>query len=392
MNPAIAVPAFNRPASLARLLAALAAADVAPGTTLLIAVDCPADDRHAAANAEVLAAARAFRWPHGPLEIVAQPAPLGLVGNVFFCGAAAERFGAVVLLEDDLLVSARFHAYARQALAVYADDERLAGLSLNAPWFNGFTHQPFVPLLDDGDVFFLQLSTPHGQVYTAAQWAAFRRWLAAAAPDAGASAVHDLFHAFPADDWLSTKARYLADTGRLYVYPRESLTTNTGEPGTHFDRATAFFQVPLQQRRRDFRFLPLDEAVAVYDGFYELRPDRLDRLTDRLHGYEYDVDLYATKPARRLTADFILTTRPCRRAELTFGRALWPLEANVIASVPGRGIALARRVDVLTDDAATRAAQQANDDYFARYRRPGRRRQWRGALARWRYRGLLGEK
>jgi len=389
MNPAIAVPAFNRPASLRRLLASLAAADVSPGTPLLIAVDCPADERHVPANTEVLAAARAFRWPHGPLEVVAQPAPLGLVGNVFFCGAMAERFGAVVLLEDDLLVSARCHAYARQALAVYGDDERLAGLSLNAPWFNGFTHQPFVPLLDDGDVFFLQLSTPHGQVYTAGQWAAFRRWLAAAAPDAGAAAVHDLFYTFPADDWLGTKARYLADTGRFYVYPRESLTTNCGEPGTHFDRATSFFQVPLQQRRRDFRFLPLDEAVAVYDGFYELWPDRLNRLTDRLRGYDYDVDLYATKPARRLTADTVLTTRPCRRAEATFGRDLWPLEANVIASVPGRGIALARREDVLTDTAATRAARNANDAYFGRYRRPGRTQQWLAALARWRFRRLM---
>jgi hypothetical protein len=389
MNPAIAVPAFNRPASLARLLAALAAADIAPGTPLLVAVDCPANDRHAAANAAVLDVARAFRWPHGPREIVVQPAPLGLVGNVFFCGAVAETYGAVVLLEDDLIVSARFHAYARQALAAYGDDERLAGLSLNAPWFNGFTHQPFAPLLDDGDVFFLQLSTPHGQVYTAAQWAAFRRWLAAAGPDTGAAAVHDLFNAFPADDWLGTKARYLADTGRFYVYPRESLTTNTGEPGTHFEQATPFFQVPLQQRRRDFRFLPLDEAVAVYDGFYELLPARFDRLTDRLRGYDYAVDLYATKPPRLLTTDHVLTTRPCRRAKLTFGRALWPLEANVITGVPGRGLALARREDVLTDAAATWAAQHANDAYFARYRRPGRRRQWRGALARWRYRHLL---
>lgn len=389
MNPAIAVPAFNRPASLTRLLAALAAADIAPDTPLLIAVDCPADERHIAANAVVLAAARAFRWPHGPLEVVAQTAPLGLVDNVSFCGAAAEQYGAVVLLEDDLIVSSRFHAYARQALAVYGDDDRLAGLSLNAPWFNGFTHQPFVPLLDDGDVYFLQLSTPHGQVYTAAQWAAFRRWLATAGPDAGAAAIHDLFHSFPADDWLGTKARYLADTGRLYVYPRESLTTNYGEPGTHFDRATSFFQVPLQERRRDFRFLPLDEAVAVYDGFYELRPDRLNRLTDRLRGYDYVVDLYATKPPRLLTADYVLTTRPCRQAELTFGRALWPPETNVIARVPGRGLSLARRADMLTDATATLAAQHANDTYFARYRRSGRRRWWAGALARWRYRRLM---
>ena len=390
MNPAIAVPAFNRPAALERLLRALAAADVAAGTPLLIAIDCPAAEAHAVANAAVAATARAFRWPHGPLEIVAQPAPLGLVGNVFFCGAAAETYGAVVLLEDDLLVSARFHAYARQALTAYGDDPRLAGISLNSPWFNGLTHQPFVPLPDDGDVYYLQLSTPHGQVYTAAQWAAFRAWLAAAGPQTGAVAVHDLLLALPADDWLGTKARYLADTDRYYVYPRESLTTATGEPGTHFARATSFFQVPLQERRRDFRCLPFDEAVAVYDGFYELQPERLDRLTDHLRGRDYAVDLYASKPARRLTAEYVLTTRPCRAAEATFGRALWPLEANVIAGVPGRGIHLARREDVIMSDGAALAAQHANDAYFARYRQPGRRQRWRGAWATWCYRRWLG--
>ncbi len=389
MTPAIAVPAFNRPASLARLLAALAAADVTPGTPLLISVDCPADERHAAANAAVLATARAFRWLHGPLEVIAQPTPLGLVGNVFYCGAAAETYGAVVLLEDDLLVSARFHAYARQALAAYGDDARLAGLSLNSPWANGFTHQPFVPLLDDGDTTFLQLSTPQGQVYTAAQWRAFREWVATAGPEEGAAAVHDLLAALPADDWLGLKARYLAATGRFYVYPRESLTTNPGTPGTHFARATAYFRVPMQELRRDFRFLSLDVAAAVYDGFYELLPARLDRLTDRLRDDNYVVDLYATKPPRLLTAGHVLTTRPCRRTEMTFGRDLWPLEANVIAGTPGRGINLARREDVLTDATATLAAQHANDVYFARSRPPGRRHRWRAALARWRYRRLL---
>ncbi len=394
MTPAIAVPAFNRPASLARLLTSLAAADVAPGTPLLIAVDCSADSRsangrHAAANAAVLETARAFRWPHGPLEIVAQPAPLGLVGNVFFCGAAAEVYGAVVLLEDDLLVSARFHAYARQALAVYADDDRLAGLSLNSPWANGYTHQPFVPLLDDSDTYFLQLSTPQGQVYTAAQWRAFREWAEASGPERGAAAVHDLLTALPADDWLGTKARYLAATGRFYVYPRESLTTNPGTPGTHFAHATAYFRVAMQELRRDFRCRPLNDAAAVYDGFYELLPARLDRLTDRLRGYDYIVDLYATKPPRLLTADTVLTTRPCRRTEMTFGRDLWPLEANVIAGTPGRGISLARREDVLTGDTATLAAQTANDAYFTRSQPPGRRRRWQAALARWHYRRLL---
>jgi hypothetical protein len=44
---------------------------------------------------------------------------------------------------------------------------------------------------------------------------------------------------------------------------------------------------------------------------------------------------------------------------------------------------------MLTDADATPAAQHANDTYFARYRRSGRRRWWAGALARWRYRRLM---
>ena len=387
MNPAIAIPAFSRPASLQRLLDSIGAADIPRGTPLLISVDRTQEARHREGNAAVLDLVKRFRWPNGPLEVVVQPEPLGLVGNVFFCGAAALTYGAALVLEDDLIVSARFHAYARQALDACADDPRLAGISLNSPWFNGFTRQPFIPLLDDGDVFFLQLSTPQGQVYTAAQWAAFAAWLATATSETGRSLVHDLFSAFPPDDWLGTKARYLADTNRYYVYPRESLSTASGDAGTHFARATAFFQAPLQGRRRDFRFLRFDEATAVYDGFYELRPDRLDRLTDRLGGYVYDVDLYATKPGRQLRAETVLTTRPCRHPLLTFGRAQRPLEANVIAGAPGRGISLARREEVDMGPLAKRAARYANDRYFARYDHPGRISRLTGALANRLYRG-----
>ena len=389
MNPAIAIPAFSRPASLQRLLDAIAAADIPHGTPLLISVDRTQEPRHREGNAAVRDLVNRFRWPHGPLEVVFQPEPLGLVGNVFYCGAAALTFGAAVVLEDDLIVSARFHAYACRALDACGDDPRLAGISLNSPWFNGFTRQPFIPLLDDGDVFFLQLSTPQGQVYTAAQWAAFAGWLATATSATGATLVHDMFASFPPDDWLGTKARYLADTNRYYVYPRESLTTASGDAGTHFSRATAFFQAPLQGRRRDFRFLPFDEAAAVYDSFYELRPDRLDRLTDRLGSYVYNIDLYATKPERQLRADTVLTTRPCRHPLLSFGRAQQPLEANVIAGTPGRGICLARREDVDMGPLATRAARYANDRYFARYDRPGRFNRLAGALANRLYYGRM---
>jgi hypothetical protein len=367
MNPAIVVPAFSRPGSLERLLSSLKTADVPAGTPLVISVDRASQDKYRSGNAAVREIARQFHWPHGPKEVIVHPQPLGLVGNVFYCGDLTNRFGAIILLEDDLIVSARFYAYARQALDCYCGESHLAGISLNALWFNGFTGQPFIPLLDDGDVFFLQLSTPQGQVYTAEQWDDFAGWMATndrrvtAADD-----VHELFAAFPPDDWLSTKARYLAATGKYYVYPRESLTTNFGEPGTHFDRATALFQTPLQHRRQTFRFQPLDEVIAVYDGYYEILPDRLDRLTGRFAGLSYDVDLYATKAPRNLRADYVLTTRSARDPLLSFPKSLRPLEANVIAGLPGSGIVFAPRSSVDMSRRAARAARQDNDRYFAR--------------------------
>lgn len=367
MNPAIVIPAFSRVTSLERLLESVVAADVPAGTPLILAVDRPTEERHRSGNAAVLELARRFPWPHGQKDVVIHPSPLGLVGNVFYCGELAEEYGAIILLEDDLVVSARFYDYACQATSFYGDDPRLAGISLNTLWFNGFTHQPFIPLLDDGDVFFLKLSTPQGQVYTAAQWAAFAGWMAASNTRVSAAdEVHELFIPFPSDDWLATKAKYLAATNRYYVYPRESLTTNFGEPGTHFTQPTTLFQVPLQQFRQAYRFQSFDAAVAVYDGFYELLPDRLDRLTDQLRGLSYDVDLYASKAPHQLRAEYTVTTRRCRAPLQTFARQMRPLEANVIAGISGDGISLARREDVDTGRASTRAAQRDNDIYFAR--------------------------
>lgn len=382
MNPAVVIPAFTRVEALERLLASLRAADIPAGTPLVIAVDRAEDARRLSRNNAVAELARTCDWPHGPRETILHPAHVGLVGNVFFCAGMAERFGAVLLLEDDLVVSRRAYRYAQQAIDFFGADPRIAGISLNALWFNGFTHQPFTPLLDDSDIYFLQLSTPQGQAYTAAQWSAFSGWMAVSdSRVTSADGVHELFETFPPDDWLALKAKYLAATNRYYAYPRESLTTNFGEPGTHFPNSTAKFQVPMQHFRRTFRFQTMDEAVAVYDGFYELLPEQLNRLTTRLHGMDYDVDLNASKSPHQLGAEFTLTTRPCRQPVMTFGKELRPLEANVAAGLPGRGISLARREDVDTSPAATAAARRDNERYFARQPRQAADRQWQERIS-----------
>lgn len=379
MRPAIVIPAFSRPLALERLLASLLQAHYPEPVPLVLSIDRAAEDaseQRKADNAAVRQLAQAFVWPHGPKEVIEHADHLGLIGNVFYCGALSQQYEAVILLEDDLYVSQAFYRYAVQAVDFYRDDPRIAGISLNALWFNGYTHQPFIPYLDDSDLFFLPIAWYQGQVYTADQWAAFAEWYATADHRiTPADPLHELFGRFPSTDWFPIKTKYLVNSGRYYAFPRESLTTNFGEVGTHFRRPTTFFQVPLQHYRQQFRFLPLDESIAVYDTFYEMLPDRLNRLTNLFHGKAYDVDLHATKSAAQLQSEYVLTTRPGRNPLFRFGQVMRPIEANIVANVPGDEIVFCRREDVDMSKLETMTAQQRNHEYAYRYRPFGRR--WR---------------
>jgi hypothetical protein len=59
-----------------------------------------------------------------------------------------------------------------------------------------------------------------------------------------------------------------------------------------------------------------------------------------------------------------------------------PMEANVVAGVPGNEIVFSRREDVDSDRLASLAAEKSNHDYAGRYRRIGRRQRLRHTLAR----------
>jgi hypothetical protein len=89
---------------------------------------------------------------------------------------------------------------------------------------------------------------------------------------------------FDSEDWFPLLARFAIATDLYFVLPRVSHVTGWGDVGTHFTQATRFLQVPLQRDKQQYDFNLLDDSVAVYDSFFELRPDRLNRLTDRWRG------------------------------------------------------------------------------------------------------------
>jgi hypothetical protein len=383
MQTAIVVNAYNRPAALARLLRSLARAHYPSGNgaPLIISIDRGGSD-------EVRAVADQFDWPFGPKQVLLRDQHLGLLRHFFACGDLTEQYDSIIYLEDDLLVSPVFYDYAAQALAFYRDDDRIGGVSLYGLWFNGYTQQPFVPLPDGADVFFVQVPYTQGLALTRAQWADFMAWRTASAAGAAPTVpLHEAWARFDREDWFPILARYVIATGRYFVFPRVSLTTGCGDAGTHFAQASRWFETPLQSGKCRYDLKPLPEADAVYDSFFELQPDRLNRLTDQLRGYDYTVDLYATKSRANLRGDYVLTSRRCRRPIKSFGTTRWPLEANVIEPVAGADIHLCRTEDMRWDGVSQLMTWYRTTVFFTRGRPPRLRTvlKWTlaQALTRW---------
>jgi hypothetical protein len=268
-------------------------------------------------------------------------------------------------------VSPVLYAYASQALSFYQTDERIGGLSLFGLWFNGYTQQPFVPLADGSDAYFLQVPYTQGLAFTSAQWSRFRAWHHAP-PVAAASGVplHEAWSHFDREDWFPLLARFVISTDRYFVFPRVSQTTGWGDAGTHYAQASRFFQVPLQRGKQAYEFHALDDALAVYDSFFEIKPDRLNRLTDQLRGCDCTIDLYGIKSRQALQAAYTLTSRRCRRPMASFGKTLWPIEMNVVERVPGEEIQLCCTEDVRWDRLAQLQLWHSQYRYFSRGRTP----------------------
>lgn len=342
MRPAVVVCAYNRPGSLSRLLRSIARADHPRATPLIISIDAGG-----ARAAEVQHVAESFRWTGGKKQIVRHQEHLGPKRHSLFVGELTREYGAVVRLEDDYYVSPAYYDFAVKALKYFQDDPRIAGISLYHLWFNGLTRDPFTPLPDQSDVYFVQTSWSHGQVFSDRQWNAYGSWFRSRPNEVTPSdRLHIEWSRLSKDDWLPPLAKYLVETDRYLVFPRASYCTNFGDPGTHFDRSTRFFQVPLQTQKRILRFVELDDALAVYDAFQEIRPKTLQRLVPDLASFDFEVDLNGTKNGTHLRRPYVITTQACRAAERRWGRELYPPEANIIENIEGSEIALCKTQDV----------------------------------------------
>ena len=339
VQPAIVVVAYNRARSLSRLLQSLDRANYDDqDARLVICIDYADSDD----NREVNKVASEFVWRHGEKNVIAQDENLGLRKHVLACGDLSQKYGSIIMLEDDLTVGPEFYRYSKAALDFVSEDSAIGGVSLYDHRTNFVCRLPFAPLYDGHNNYYLQIASSWGQAWTSQQWSAFRNWYAELdeneqqkIPDQ--APIPTVVINWPATSWLKYFIWYLAANQKFFLYPRFSHSTNHADAGANIDKGTVAWQVPLTMCQKTFTFSKLDESMAVYDSFFEVLPSRLKKLADNLSDFDFELDLYGTKRLSAIRSTHLLSSRPCSSAKHRFNLTVKPLEANLVETADSDG-------------------------------------------------------
>jgi len=333
IKPAIVISAYNRPHALQRLLNSIAAAHYEQEEiSLIISIDKSESD-------SVKAVAGNFDWEYGTKQIISHAEHLGLKRHILFCAALAKEYGAVIVLEDDLMVSPFFYGYAMQAYTYYKDETGIAGISLYNYQVAENCFLPFKAIDDGSEVYFMQVASSWGQLWTKKHWEDFEAWFNEHPELGNDPSIPQYIRQWGDRSWKKHFIHYLISTSQYFVFPRLSLSTNFEDDGTNAS-TKQIFQVPLQVAKKQYEFRKLSESQAVYDAWFELLPACINQLNKALSRFDYEVDLYGTKEIVQNNADYILSAKQGDTAECSFSASLFPLETNVILDLPGIDLGL----------------------------------------------------
>lgn len=335
MNPVIVVVAYRRLHTLQRLLKSISEAEYqCENVTLIISIDYHPD------NSDVIKCAEDYSWVHGKKIVCTHDENLGLRKHIIECGSYSIQYDAVILLEDDELVAPMFYEYTRRAHEYYAQDSRIAGVSLYGREWNDYECRRFQPLCSNGDVYFGQFSCTRGQSWTKGQWEAFLQWYEKNTIICQDEKLPPPIYAWK-ESWGKFFIRYLVETEKYYVIPRKPVCTVYGETGTHSCRAELNVQNAMYWGNEEFRFVPFEKA-SHYDAFYE--NSDLKKIISRrfeIDEAEICIDLYGLRKRMYGGQRYLLTTRKMNYKVLTgYDLNLRPHEVNVILNMSGTGIFL----------------------------------------------------
>lgn len=331
---AIVVVGYKRTQELQRLLTSLSKArydDWHP--TLIISLDKSENEE------EILHMLNNFQWTYGEKIVRTFNEKQGLRNHVLQCGDLSEVYGAVIVLEDDLLVSPEFYRYTMQAITFYQNDERIAGIALYSHKWNGYAHTKFEPVNNGYDTFLGCFGVSWGQCWTAKQWQEFRDWYSTSPKLEYRDDIPEEVIKWNENSWGKYFNYFTVAKGKYYVMPYIALSTCFSDPGEHTKVRGTENQVPLlQDMKRPYVFADYDNAVR-YDMFFECEM-LTAYLEDDMLSRGVCIDLYGKKKGY-LDCKYLLTTRDLNcHIVMEYALEMKPMELNIMEGIEGSGIYL----------------------------------------------------
>jgi len=335
IKPAIVAVGFNRAESMRRLLKSICEADYPFGDiTLIISIDeCSKSD-------EVDAVAREAVWKNGEKIIRRFPTRQGLKAHVLQCGDLSQKYKAVIILEDDLIVSPSFYHFVYLALNYYSGYQKLAGIALYSHAWNGYANISFSPEKNEYDTYLGQYSITWGQCWTKERWADFREWYKihdGRLPKRNEMMPESISY-WSEHSWGKYYISYMIEKELYYVIPYNSMSTNFSEIGQHVSTRSNAHQVPLMMGVKRIFDFPDPEKAVKYDIFFERVFDKM--LVSGIQGEEICVNLNCTKK-NSLGHKYMLT--PMRLKDkiiASYGMKMKPIDSNVTNGIVGNEIFL----------------------------------------------------
>jgi hypothetical protein len=308
---------------------------------LIISIDHKDSD---AGNSDVISLAESFKWTFGQKLVLIQEKNIGLRRHILECGdMLLNRFESIILLEDDLYVSPYFYEYALQSLLSLSDNSDICGISLYAPIVNEYTSEPFMPLDDGNDNYFIQSASSWGQLWTRNQWRLFKKWYDVNSGN-GVNKKDNLpldVSGWPESSWKKYFIKYQVETNRYFSFPRCSLSTNFSEVGTHLTVSNNLYQTPLLTQSKVWRLSSLEGSTSKYDCFYELSKESIGiRFKE-----DVEFDTYGTKRLSNITSKYLVSQKNCRRPRIQYSDKLIPSVLNIFYGIDGSELTFGKTKD-----------------------------------------------
>jgi hypothetical protein len=311
---------------------------------LIISVDF----QESKSRQDVLSLAKDFKWEYGEKKVIDYKENQGLKKHILSCGSFAEKYGSIILLEDDLLVSKGFYKYAYAASNFYSSESKVAGISLYSYEYEELGWFQFYPAKLGGDTFFMQWASSWGQLWTEKHWNSFSTWL-----NKGKNLeqinIPDQVKRWN-KSWKKFYIAYLVDTNKYFVYPYNSYTTVKDGEGIHAqnDSRQNFVQLTHDTIKRNYVFSDFSIQELKYDVFFQ--PIKRSIYVDALKkNIIVEFDFFDTKKKKNFTGDYVLSIKKTKESICNYSNVLIPYEDNLIYDEQGSVFNLAKKNSFLDD-------------------------------------------